>query len=512
MVKTPLIPWIEDKEKFIQIKDFSNFYSGCNNLNHIGLAQFVISDEFDQYQRVLFSLIDFLVQVGGSFNSLRAIGFLITAIFSYRLFYASLIRALFFFKTTEEEWKNNFKKAEKKFNKKYGKTRNSANKEAIDYLGDTRKKINFKSKFQDYSEIEKLKLCTLNDSSASEYSEHNDPEADADAYSLDKKLGYHEIKEKMLDKLGYKTLKYDYKSFSIFKALICCHILKKRAKLLRNNETRKLVLYNKGVEKLDKEIDIVEMVKKFRKLDIIVKYIFSKDQQLLLDLKHTHHISSDEESERYVLGLQKKKVIKKHKLLQKYIDNIKSKKLDDGDLKLLKLLGLNDVRELLKPGKVNKINEEWIIMKPALGKSNSFTKFQREKSNISKYSPEAMKKRLLFPENHRKYRRDSSSSDGHSRKNIYRSRKNMERKMAKRQLEGHRDSKPTYQDLMQSELFHKIHETNYNSRERHKKPISRYRSNEDRRKDINGSYSLLSLSKQNSLQKARNAKDSFEED
>lgn len=316
----------------------------------------------------------------------------------------------------------------------------------------------------------------------------------------------------MLDKLGYMTLKYDYKSFSIFKSLICCHILKKRAKLLRNNETRKLVLYNKGIEKLDKEIDIVEMVKKFRKLDILIKYIFSKDQQLLLDLKHAHYISSDEESERYVLGLQKKKVIKKHKLLQKYIDNIKSKKLDDGDLKLLKLLGLNDVRELLKPGKGNKTNEEWIILKPTLGKSSSFTKFQRDKSNMSKYSPDSMRKRMLFPENHRMYRRDSSSSDGQKKKNIYRSRKNMERKMAKRQMEGHLDSKPSYQDLMQSELFHEIHEKNYSSRERYKKPASRYKSNEDKRKDNNSSYSMLSLSKQNSLQKARNAKNNFEED
>jgi len=51
----------------------------------------------------------------------------------------------------------------------------------------------------------------MNDSSASELSEHNDPEADFDDYNLDKKLGYDEIKEKMLDKLGYKTLKYDYK-------------------------------------------------------------------------------------------------------------------------------------------------------------------------------------------------------------------------------------------------------------------------------------------------------------
>jgi len=61
----------------------------------------------------------------------------------------------------------------------------------------------------------------MDNSSASEYSEQNDPEADFDNYSLERKLGYDEIKEKMLDNLGYKTLKYDYKTSSIFKSVFC---------------------------------------------------------------------------------------------------------------------------------------------------------------------------------------------------------------------------------------------------------------------------------------------------
>lgn len=113
MVKNPILFWVESTEHFTQVKNYNNFYEGCNSLTHIAQVQFVISDEFDQYQRILFSLVDFLVQVGGSFNSLKAIGFLITAVFSYRLFYASLIRALFFFDTTPKEFKKEFKKAEK---------------------------------------------------------------------------------------------------------------------------------------------------------------------------------------------------------------------------------------------------------------------------------------------------------------------------------------------------------------------------------------------------------------
>lgn len=76
---------------------------------------------------------------------------------------------------------------------------------------------------------------------------------------------------------------------------------------------------------------------------------------------NTHYISSDEESERYVVGLRKKKIIKKHKLLQRYIDNIKSKELDETDIKLLKILGFNKVIDLLtRPVDLEKINTEWI--------------------------------------------------------------------------------------------------------------------------------------------------------
>jgi hypothetical protein len=107
------LEWLRDTDKFLQVNNYVNFYEGCNDLNHIGQVQFVISEEFDVYQRIEFTLIDLLVRIGGSFNSLKAIGFGITAVYSYRLFYASLIRALFFFDTTESEWKKKFKHAEK---------------------------------------------------------------------------------------------------------------------------------------------------------------------------------------------------------------------------------------------------------------------------------------------------------------------------------------------------------------------------------------------------------------
>lgn len=140
-----------------------------------------------------------------------------TAVFSYRLFYASLIRHLFHFDTSNAEWDREFRKAEKKMKKKLNKREKEDNKEAIDYL--------HKRKFDDklpteYTDMDKLKFCAQNDSSASEYSDSGGEDKGGDL-SLHKQLGYDAIKEKMLAKLGYKTLKYDYKSFSIFKSIIC---------------------------------------------------------------------------------------------------------------------------------------------------------------------------------------------------------------------------------------------------------------------------------------------------
>jgi len=124
-------------------------------LNHVIDLQFEIADEFDQYERVLFSITNLLVQVGGSFNSLKAIGFMVTAVFSYRLFYASLIRALFHFDTSNAEWEKTFKKAEKQMKKKMVKRAKENNKEAIDYLQSREKQGKNKKQFSD---IDKLKF------------------------------------------------------------------------------------------------------------------------------------------------------------------------------------------------------------------------------------------------------------------------------------------------------------------------------------------------------------------
>ena len=209
------------------------------------------------------------------------------------------------------------------------------------------------------------------------------------------------------------------------------------------------------MERLDKEIDIIEMVKKFRKLDVIVKLLLKKDQQLLLDLKNAYYISSDEESERYVLGLSRKKVLKKHKLLQRYIDNIKSKELNEQDQKLLKILGFDSVLDMLsRPAQLTKINSNWAeFHHPIFGKSMSLKK---KRSNISKRSLSSGKRRDEKGklEQRVKFSQVSSAgSEGYKTKNVYRSKKNQERRKLKRGLTPE-DEK--VKNIKESMLFNEI--------------------------------------------------------
>ena len=114
----------------------------------------MIADEYDEYERVSFAVIDVLVTVGGSFNSLKALGFIVTAVFSYRLFYASLIRHLFHFDTSKAEWEKEFKKAEKKIRKNQKKQDKEDNKEAMDYM---HRRDNMSKRPSEYTEMDKLK-------------------------------------------------------------------------------------------------------------------------------------------------------------------------------------------------------------------------------------------------------------------------------------------------------------------------------------------------------------------
>ena len=143
----------------------------------------------------IFTVGDMLVIIGGLFNALRTIGFLICAIFSYWLFYASLIRKLFHF------WANHEEKAKQK-DKWQKKKKHTLTDFDNDYFT------------SDDSEEDQ------NDAKEKGYKS----DAENRKFSIDKILGYDEIKKSMLDVLGAKSLPFNYTTTNIFGSILKCWI------------------------------------------------------------------------------------------------------------------------------------------------------------------------------------------------------------------------------------------------------------------------------------------------
>jgi hypothetical protein len=88
-----------------------------------------------------------------------------------------------------------------------------------------------------------------------------------------------------------------------------------------------------------------------------MKILLDKDQRRLLQLKQTELISSD--LDEYDPN-DFKKYLLKNKMINLYIDNLRSKKLKRSDIKLLEITGFKKVVDLLnKQRAVERVQSEW---------------------------------------------------------------------------------------------------------------------------------------------------------
>lgn len=88
-----------------------------------------------------------------------------------------------------------------------------------------------------------------------------------------------------------------------------------------------------------------------------MKILLDKDQRRLLALKQTEYISSD--LDEYDPSNYKKHLLK-NKLINLYIDNLRSKKLKRSDIKLLEITGFKKVIELLtKQRAIERVKSDW---------------------------------------------------------------------------------------------------------------------------------------------------------
>jgi len=69
---------------------------------------------------------------------------------------------------------------------------------------------------------------------------------------------------------------------------------------------RKIHLYNKGVSKITKELDAINLMNKLRKLDLLLSLFLNKDQSLLLTYQKKHLIQEFDTSSDDDLKLESK--------------------------------------------------------------------------------------------------------------------------------------------------------------------------------------------------------------
>lgn len=171
-------------------------------------------------------------------------------------------------------------------------------------------------------------------------------------------LGIQEIKDEINLVTG-RTFAADFKlkTLGILKAMLCCLIFRKWPFLRQSPSKRQILFYQKGEDQINRELDVLNILKSIRKIKYLMKILLDKDQRRLLKLKTTKFISSD--IEEYDPN-DFKKHMKKNNLVNLYVDNLRRKKLKRSDIKLLEITGFKKVIDLLdKKRALDRVQSEW---------------------------------------------------------------------------------------------------------------------------------------------------------
>jgi hypothetical protein len=126
--------------------------------------------------------------------------------------------------------------------------------------------------------------------------------------------------------------------------MVCCLIFRKWPSLRQTPSKRQILFYQKGEDRINRELDVLNILKSIRKIKYLMKILLDKDQRRLLQLKTTEFITSDLEERD---PCDYKKHLLKNKLVNLYVDNLRKKKLKRSDIKLLEITGFKKVIDLL---------------------------------------------------------------------------------------------------------------------------------------------------------------------
>ena len=134
-------------------------------------------------------------------------------------------------------------------------------------------------------------------------------------------------------------------------------MVRKRESLrMSNAKNRQVLFFLKGREMLDKEMDLSYIVRHVRILRYFLKTVLDKDQRVLLKLKSTEFIPSDEDERKPNAGQKKTK--RKDLILQRYVEELQKKTLGKMDFRLLEVLGFKETIRILTEEKQKQLAYE----------------------------------------------------------------------------------------------------------------------------------------------------------
>jgi len=148
--------------------------------------------------------------------------------------------------------------------------------------------------------------------------------------------------------------RFSFKTMDILKSLFCLTYFTPRPYLRKTVWGRTVMNYKMGVEKIDKDMDVANIITKIRTLNQFMKMILDVDQRKLLKLRSSKLIDSDEDPKYSIFSA--KKCHDKDKMLNILVDNLRQKQLDKRDIKLLRICGLQELIGILKARDIFRVN------------------------------------------------------------------------------------------------------------------------------------------------------------
>ena len=126
-------------------------------------------------------------------------------------------------------------------------------------------------------------------------------------------------------------------------------------KYLRNSVFgRTLLNFQLGDQLINKDLDIAKIIQKLRVFNYFIKMQLDVDQRKLLKMRSSKFITSDIDDK--FPELMYKKITDDQQIFNIFVDNIRQKKIDKKDVKLLQITGLNKIVEILKEREAYKLN------------------------------------------------------------------------------------------------------------------------------------------------------------